>query len=167
MKVGRHLVSPHYLKHRFLRALFAYRSRLSGDSHIPLLALPAVIAIDEFLRDKPNPEILEYGSGASTMWLARRASKLVSVEHDELWYQFVSERTAGIASVTLHLMSGRIECPGGLSSDLPDWRMASPERYLEFVKSLPADSFDLVLNDGLGRDAIGSHILGFCGQGGC
>ena len=41
---------------------------------------------------KPTDVGLEFGSGRSTIWFARRIAHLTSVEHDEGWYRQVSQR---------------------------------------------------------------------------
>jgi len=44
---------------------------------------------------------LEFGSGRSTLWFARRVAKLTSVEHNETWVSNVQQmlRKAGIENV--------------------------------------------------------------------
>ena len=37
------------------------------------------------------PNILEFGSGASTIYFAKKSSSIISFEHDEAWYQQVNE----------------------------------------------------------------------------
>jgi predicted O-methyltransferase YrrM len=38
----------------------------------------------------PLMSVFEYGSGASTIWLAGRCRSIISVEHDEDWYRAVA-----------------------------------------------------------------------------
>src|SRR3990170_3194013 len=40
----------------------------------------------------PDDRGLEWGSGRSTIWFAKRVSRLISIEHDDLWYQKISAR---------------------------------------------------------------------------
>lgn len=56
-----------------------------------------------FLEDRLQPEfrIFEYGSGNSTLFFARRVDQVVSVEHDEKWYESVSKRVPVNAYVHL------------------------------------------------------------------
>jgi hypothetical protein len=43
----------------------------------------------DFIRDRLNKNLVvfEYGSGSSTLFYANRVGRVVSVEHDESWYQ--------------------------------------------------------------------------------
>jgi len=52
---------------------------------------PAMRRVEEFLADRPEARVFEYGAGASTAWLAKRAGQVDSVEHDTTWVEFVRE----------------------------------------------------------------------------
>jgi predicted O-methyltransferase YrrM len=52
---------------------------------------PAMRRVDEFLSSRPGARIFEYGAGASTLWLAKRAGQVDSVEHDGQWAETVRE----------------------------------------------------------------------------
>ena len=56
---------------------------------IPCLSPEAISALEEIVVGK---EVLEIGSGGSTLWLAQRVSKLVSLEDDADWYHVVARR---------------------------------------------------------------------------
>lgn len=45
--------------------------------------------IDLLLSTISNKSIFEYGSGSSTVWLAKHAKSVMSVEHDFDWYKIV------------------------------------------------------------------------------
>jgi hypothetical protein len=52
-------------------------------------ALPWVTySFIDFIKDRLNKQqtVFEYGSGSSTLFYARRVSRVVSVEHDENWF---------------------------------------------------------------------------------
>ncbi|HEY0953010.1 MAG TPA: hypothetical protein VGD85_22645, partial [Nocardioides sp.] len=52
---------------------------------VPWWTFAAADAVEDFLRARPGARVLEWGSGASTVWLARRAGSVVTVEHDPAW----------------------------------------------------------------------------------
>jgi hypothetical protein len=56
----------------------------------PWLAESAVLLLDSWL--KPTDVELEWGSGRSTIWLARRMKRLTSVESDKTWFEMVRVR---------------------------------------------------------------------------
>jgi predicted O-methyltransferase YrrM len=50
---------------------------------VPWWTFPAIDAVDRWIAARNGDvRVFEYGSGASTVWLARRAARVVSVEHD-------------------------------------------------------------------------------------
>lgn len=55
----------------------------------------------------PADVVVEFGSGRSTAWLARRAARVVSVEHHEQWHGTVSRqlRDGGAANAEVRLVA--------------------------------------------------------------
>lgn len=51
---------------------------------LPWLTEGAIAFLEEFVT--PTTNILEYGSGASTLWLAERCGRLVSIDSDPDWH---------------------------------------------------------------------------------
>jgi hypothetical protein len=52
---------------------------------IPWWNVAATEAVEAFLKRRRGARVFEYGSGASTVWLARRAASITSLEHDADW----------------------------------------------------------------------------------
>jgi hypothetical protein len=69
----------------------------------PVCAIPV---IERLLT--PQSRVLEFGSGSSSVWLARRAASVVSVEDDPAWHRRVTERlaTLGLQNATVRLAQG-------------------------------------------------------------
>ncbi|SON58073.1 hypothetical protein HDIA_4532 [Hartmannibacter diazotrophicus] len=70
--------------------------------------LDALAEADRFLAARPQARVFEYGSGASTLWLARRAASVTSVEHDGAWHRRVSGMLGSYPHVTLLHVPGAI-----------------------------------------------------------
>lgn len=71
---------------RWLASLFAiYDIDQMLRLDIPWWNVKAAVTVERFLEANRGARIFEYGSGASSLWLARRAGSVVSVEHDETW----------------------------------------------------------------------------------
>ena len=105
----------------------------------PLIVANAVILLDSWIR--PADRGLEWGSGRSTGWLAARLDALITVEHDQLWYDRVGERLrrAGLAAkVDYRLVAAPAE------------QMAEPvdHPYAAVADEVADESLDLVLVDG-------------------
>jgi predicted O-methyltransferase YrrM len=68
----------------------------------PVLAAAAKLLLSSLVN---GADVWEFGSGGSTLWLARRANQLISIEDDAEWYIAVtdalSERGIGNAEVRL------------------------------------------------------------------
>lgn len=75
----------------YLWRLNVQRSFHRAHPESPLVVANAVILLDSWL--KPSDRGIEFGSGRSTIWLARRLAHLTTVEHDSRWYERVKRRS--------------------------------------------------------------------------
>jgi hypothetical protein len=93
-------------KARHVRTLFSIFD--AGDMvkmDLAWWSYPAMRRVDEFLSERPEARIFEYGAGASTVWLAKRAAQIDSVEHDSRWAESVREMLAGtVDNAKLHVV---------------------------------------------------------------
>jgi hypothetical protein len=162
MRLGRHL-TPRYIYHRTYVELFRRRQLRAGEQSVPLLAIEAVEFLDGWLRD--TDVMLEYGAGGSTRWFGRRVRQLSSIESDQGWFDKIHAQTSHLPNVEIHLFKDdwarRLD-----DSDLPDWRVEAPEGYVEFLASVPDETFDVILDDGCGRDAVGVRAIRTLKRGG-
>lgn len=87
----------------------------------------------------------EWGSGHSTIFFAKRAKFVVSIEPDKQWYDRVAgwARTAGITNLDLRFIP--LVRPPEIRSEE---NLAYPDSILEF----PDESFDCILVDGTLRN---------------
>jgi hypothetical protein len=65
---------------------------------IPWITYPCLSFLEE--RIEPSMKVFEYGCGNSTLWWASRVQRVVSCEHDQLWYDEVKKTVP--ANVELH-----------------------------------------------------------------
>lgn len=99
---GRMVKKSHWTA-RYLvsRSIVAARQRLFPRD--PWLTTAAI----RILGREITPALIgvEFGSGASTLWLSRRCAHLISVEHDPEWHACVTRRLqeAGATNVDLRL----------------------------------------------------------------
>jgi predicted O-methyltransferase YrrM len=110
------------------------RARTGRTPERPWIA-PAAIG---WLRRRIRSDwsILELGAGRSTMWLARRAGRVVSFEDNEFWAVHTRSRLAGLGLGNVDLRVGPIE-------ELSDR-----------VGALSDSSFDLVVVDFLEAPSV-------------
>lgn len=99
---------------------------------------------------RPADVGVEFGSGRSTVWLARRTSHLTSVEHDKHWYDKVSAglRDAGLTNVDyIHHARDQPRELGDMSA------------YARTALAFDDASIDFVLVDGLYREHVTKFIM--------
>lgn len=121
---------------------------------VPWWTYRAIETVERFLADRPGAAVFEYGSGASTAWLARRAGTVTSIEHDAAWYGETGRVVAGAAHVDLRLCPP--DPPGAYDpafrSGKPGAAHASFRRYVEAIGS-EGPGYDLIVIDGRARAA--------------
>lgn len=109
----------------------------------PLLTRGAI----EFLERNFKSDMtgFEWGSGGSTLWFARNSKHLVSIEHDQRWYDDIQTklRTLGLGNVDYRQIS--LEHP----ESEPTSAVYDPvPRYVAEIDQFPDRSFDYCLIDG-------------------
>jgi hypothetical protein len=143
----------------WLRSLFAiYDIDDLSQLDLPWWTFEAIGKVDRFLKDRPNARVFEYGSGASTIWLARRAAEVISVEHDAAWFPEVEQRLAGFPHAKLRFVApdATPSADSRYASDKPAWRGRTFRDYVHAIDGEPGQ-FDLIVVDGRARTACLEH----------
>lgn len=117
---------------------------------VPWWTFEAADRVESFLAAHPGARTLEWGSGASTLWLAKRGAVVSSVEHDADWAKHM--RSLLPASVTLTLVEPTPAGPGAVLSHKPGFEGLDFAGYVAAVDEVPGE-FDLVVIDGRAREA--------------
>jgi protein-L-isoaspartate O-methyltransferase len=106
------------------------------------------------LESKLAPEMtaFEWGSGRSTVYLAQRVTRVVSVEHDPQWFDAISAqlRQRELGNVEYHL----IDLSAGATA------------YCDVIKKSQRNLFDIVLVDGQFRDECVAAAVDWLRPGG-
>ncbi len=77
----------------------AMQLRITGvQPELPWLPWPVISFLE---RNVSGHTIFEFGGGASTGWFAKRASRVVTVEHDQGWARAIRERLNGAENVEI------------------------------------------------------------------
>lgn len=113
---------------------------------VPWLVEESISFLDSYLTEHPEAKVLEFGSGASTIWIAKRTPNLISVEHNAMWH-------GNIKNKILRL---------GLHADL----ILAPRPYYDICKQFPNDNFDLILVDGRNRKGCILYSIPLLKKGG-
>ena len=144
---------------RWLRSLFAiYDIEDMAELDLPWWTYAAIEEADKFLKSRSSPRVFEYGSGASTIWLARRAASVTSIEHDRPWHGVVSKRLAAHKNAAVKLIEADAEPVPGYLSEKPGWQGRSFRQYASAIDN-ESGHFDLVVVDGRARGACLAHAI--------
>ncbi|MBS1183949.1 MAG: hypothetical protein H6Q99_3829 [Proteobacteria bacterium] len=140
----------------WLRSLFAiYDINEMNRLDLAWWQLDGITRVDAFLKSRPGARVFEYGSGASTLWLSRRAGTVISVEHVPSWAAVVRGLLVNAGHVRL------LEVPGepvdddnrAYASEKPRDRGLAFRTYVHAIDG--EEPFDLIVIDGRCR----SHCL--------
>lgn len=120
---------PRYIAHNLIAA------RQPVDLELPWIAYDAIEFLKQLLQ--PAMRVFEFGSGGSTLFLARRCQSLTSVEHDARWIALVGRKLwrAGLTNVDLRHIP--VESSSAESVEKSD-----------YVNAVRQDRFDAIIVDG-------------------
>lgn len=122
-----------------LRLMTGYRPA------IPWLSYRAIHVLDRLIQ--PHWRALEFGSGMSTPWLARRCAYLHSIESDERWH-------GAVRTLLQRTDPARVR-----------YELRGPEGYSD-LSAYAEGAFDFVLVDGIERAACVASALPHLRPGG-
>jgi len=105
------------------------------DLELPWFSYAAIDFLEEFLE--PHMTVFEYGSGGSTLFFARRARSVLSVEDNDRWHELVTSRLElkGLVNASMKL------CPF-------DFKSAAGFDQSDYLLAMPDDRFDIIVVDG-------------------
>jgi hypothetical protein len=104
------------------------------DCEVPWISFPALRYLEQFIR--PHHAVFEYGGGGSTLWFARRARSVLTMESEADWHgrlaQTLEDRGLKNATCEFHALSGD-----------------SPDRFGKdaFFRRIESETWDVVLVD--------------------
>ncbi|MCU0443575.1 MAG: hypothetical protein MUE85_01560 [Microscillaceae bacterium] len=147
-----------------------YRNSLTSSpvaDEVPWITFRALDFLQKIIRS--DMHVFEYGMGGSTLFLAPRVQKLISIEHDIEWYNQIKDQ---LRAKNFHHVDTQLFVPPKLASNvvknpqnphdyaayyISEWRGFSFENYAQAIENYPDNSFDLILIDGRARNACAMH----------
>jgi hypothetical protein len=138
------------------------------ETRIPWLPHPMVTYLDKHMaRDS---SVFEYGGGGSTLWLAERVRRVITVEHDAEWFARIEQeiRQRGYDNCTVLLRPPGAGPPARLQAGIEYSSVAGGdfEEYVKVIDDLPDSSLDVVIVDGRSRAACLIHAAPKIRRGG-
>ena len=131
--IGNLITHPQYISRCFTHNVINGKTPL--DLEIPWFSYAAIDFLKGFLR--PDMNVFEYGSGGSTLFFARRAKRVISVEDNPQWFDWVSRRLRekGLENATLKLCEFNFKNPVGFENSA-------------YLHGMPDEKFDVIIVDG-------------------
>jgi Methyltransferase domain len=119
---------------------------------VPWWTYGAIDTVEAWMahRSRP-PRVFEYGSGASTVWLARRAGEVHSVEHHRDFADHLRPVLSGVGHVTLQVVEPRpARKPPAVASGKEGYQGLDFAEYVATIHAVGGE-FDLIVIDGRAR----------------
>jgi predicted O-methyltransferase YrrM len=147
------VVRPHV--RRWIRDRWTFADPLSHDR--PWIVYEAADWLDGLVR--PDWTIFEWGSGVSTLFFARRAARVIAIEHLEGWRARVLDRLAreGLDNAEIRLVHGAQ--PANAAVPVEDHNLLDYTAYAAAIDEQPDASLDLVMVDGQARPRCIEHAV--------
>ncbi|MDR7253783.1 putative O-methyltransferase YrrM [Nocardioides sp. BE266] len=134
---------------RSLLAIYDVRELVALDT--PWWTFESAELVAAHLAERPGARVFEWGSGASTAWLSRRAREVVAVEHDAAWAEQVRPLAgAGVEVVTVPPVPAT--AGAGVLSQKPGFEGLDFSDYVAAIDQQDG-VFDLIVIDGRAREA--------------
>lgn len=105
-----------------------------------------IIEFMDAVLDKDS-NVLEFGSGGSTVWFAKKANSVVAFEHNPVWHRAVIEKLE-----RMKLENAKV--------------VLAPEYPRGIFRYLSKDTYDLILNDGKRRPECCRYAMAALKRGG-
>jgi predicted O-methyltransferase YrrM len=124
-----------------------------SDLDVPWWTYEAIDAVERWLGDRTAPvRAFEWGSGASTIWLAGRVAEVHSVEHHRAFGEMIQQRLAGTSWATLTIVEPEPSSAPVVGSAKEGHGQLDFARYVAHVDAV-GGAFDLIVIDGRAREA--------------
>lgn len=126
---------PYMRESGWLKSIQTRQAVDENSNPVPWISYAAINFLSG--RVRREFEIFEYGSGNSTLWWEKNAGRVVSCEHDEVWYSQLKDKIPeGVTYVHEPLENGR---------------------YPSSIKN--HGSFDIIMIDGRERVECSNHAI--------
>lgn len=130
---------------------------------VPWWTFKAADEVAAFLAKRPDARVLEWGSGASTLWLGRRATHVTAIEHDAGWGSEVESLAP--EHVTVLVEPPEPSSTPAVPSAKPGFQGLDFSRYVSRIHDV-GGLFDLIVVDGRAREACLEEALPHLAPGG-
>lgn len=141
------------LKHWAYSLTRVHDSMAMARIGVPWWTYRAIDVVDAWLAARPHPiRVFEYGSGASTLWLADRADEVVSVEHHRGFGEMIGRELGAYSGVRFEIVEPTPAASPRVGSQKEGHAGLDFADYVATIDRV-GGSFDLIVIDGRAREA--------------
>jgi hypothetical protein len=120
---------------------------------VPWWTYSAIDAAETWLRARRRPiRVFEFGAGASTLWLARRADEVHTVEHHAGFAARIRTEFARHPNISLHHVAATASARPAVPSGKPGHQDLDFAEYVATIDRV-GGTFDVIVIDGRAREA--------------
>lgn len=124
-----------------------------AELDVPWWTYRAVDVVDAWLAARAHPiRAFEYGSGASTLWLAKRVDQVHAVEHHRGFGERVAPSFAAAGNIDFRIVEADAADHPRVPSAKEGHGRLDFQRYVAAIDGIDGD-FDLIVIDGRAREA--------------
>lgn len=135
-------------------------ARAMVELDVPWWTYGAIAAVEEWLARRSRPvTVFEYGSGASTVWLARRTATVHSVEHHAGFAESMRPDLAQHPNASVRVVEAVPSADPAVRSCKEGHDGLDFADYVAAIDDVPG-ALDLVVIDGRAREACLSAAVG-------
>lgn len=158
--IEKRLTKKSYLRsHHWFLSLFAIHNfdRML-DLDTPWWTYRSISFIEEYILNRSKTVVFEYGSGASSLWLAKRCQYVTAVEHDTTWFKYIQEKTADYENIDIILQKpDNVKCKDKIyHSHKRGFHKYSFSQYAISIEKTKT-KYDIIIIDGRARNACLKH----------
>ncbi|MEJ7650309.1 MAG: hypothetical protein WKF57_14940 [Nakamurella sp.] len=140
------------VKHWLASLSRVHNSLAIAELDVPWWTYKAIDEVDAWLQARPRPiRVFEYGSGASTFWVSKRADEVFSVEHHEGFAAMMRPELAKLGNVTFF----EVPAPKAEEPRIGSAKPGSTDLdFYDYVHAIDhvEGTFDIVIIDGRARE---------------
>jgi len=137
-----------------------------AELDVPWWTYRAIDAVESWLAAQARPlRVFEYGSGASTLWLARRADEVHSVEHHRGFGEHIAPALSRMGNVDFRIVEAVASAEPGVPSAKEGHAGLDFADYVATIDKVGGE-FALIVIDGRAREACLTAALAHLAPGG-
>ena len=139
------------------KSLYPWKNPIKDQ--IPWITFEANKWLEKYLR--PDMIVFEYGSGGSTLFFQKHVKKIISIEHNRIWYKkmltYLKKKDIFLNSYFLiepeKALKRNNNKQDNYQSTLKVYSIMSFKKYVNSIDKYPQKYFDVIFIDGRDRNS--------------